>query len=634
MSASRYPENGRYARDRSPPYRDRDRRPSNFGGGYPPRGNETFRPNAEPGGFQREIPKGPKSLADPPRGPPVGPPSSASAAPRDERGRGFAGRGEATPLRTAPPLSSGPGFPHNSQNSWRADRDRDRDFDRQIHEDGPPSAGSTYSDPPPPGTASSYRGSGIGRGRGGFAGRGRNFHNDDRDRHHDSRDRIPERTYRPRSRTPPRRLERDVREDRDFDRRDRDDRRFPREYDSYIGPAGAAKPGLRALDTHRGPGPSDLRHLPGPQGDLYSRRSSLAIDPLSAKDPRREPGKDEALLASRAEASRESKSSAAPVAPSKPAQPAPAPTNSSTAPLTPATPVTPVKAAVVPTAPKAAIPPGLSTLPPTGPKADRAPDRPLLTDAPKQENRMAHPAPARMEPPSIPPHTVPSQPTDASASDNVAAKIPMSPQMPAPPKAPSVMPTAPPTAPNAPSGPAKSPQGPAPRPRAPPTAPQAALRVNVSPSFSRATLPQYAPRDASPGANPSGFGPRGGSGGGSAMNTSPQSLPANIPTGPKADRTPMAPRPLPSYPQSDRPGFPPARGPLNGGPKSMQWVRPGFNSNRPSVPTKREFPAEDRERPFGTAPKAPRLENSISATQTQRNSQAKSSVPVVLAHLN
>ena len=712
MSASRYPENGRYARDRSPPYRDRDRRPSNFGGGYPPRGNETFRPNAEPGGFQREIPKGPKSLADPPRGPPVGPPSSASAAPRDERGRGFAGRGEATPLRTAPPLSSGPGFPHNSQNSWRADRDRDRDFDRRERRptpprrspirdsrdsrdqrdfgprdldvnrarrnsrDGPPSAGSTYSDPPPLGTASSYRGSGIGRGRGGFAGRGRNFHNDDRDRHHDSRDRIPERTYRPRSRTPPRRLERDVREDRDFDRRDRDDRRFPREYDSYIGPAGAAKPGLRALDTHRGPGPSDLRHLPGtptgptphsahhaspsdrlgPQGDSYSRRSSLAIDPLSAKDPRREPGKDEALLASRAEASREryaprassppasipafggsnvwrapisdSKSSAAPVAPSKPAQPAPAPTNSSTAPLTPATPVTPVKAAVVPTAPKAAIPPGLSTLPPTGPKADRAPDRPLLTDAPKQENRMAHPAPARMEPPSIPPHTVPSQPTDASASDNVAAKIPMSPQMPAPPKAPSVMPTAPSTAPNAPSGPAKSPpQGPAPRPRAPPTAPQAALRVNVSPSFSRATLPQYAPRDASPGANPSGFGPRGSSGGGSAMNTSPQSLPANIPTGPKADRTPMAPRPLPSYPQSDRPGFPPARGPLNGGPKSMQWVRPGFNSNRPSVPTKREFPVEDRERPFGTAPKAPRLENSISATQTQRNSQAKSVSP-------
>ncbi|KAI4935530.1 uncharacterized protein J4E92_002821 [Alternaria infectoria] len=232
-----------------------------------------------------------------------------------------------------------------------------------------------------------------------------------------------------------------------------------------------------------------------------------------------------------------------------------------------------------------------------------------------------------MEPPSIPPTVVPSQVTDVPGSDNVTAKVPISPQMAAPPKAPTMVPSAPLTAPTAPSGAAKSPpQGPAARPRAPPTAPQAA-RVNVSPSFSRATLPQYTPRDASPSANPSGFGPRNGGGGGLAINTSPQSLPANIPTGPKADRTPMAPRPLSSYPQSDRPGFPPARGPLSGGPKSMQWVRPGFNSSRPSVPTKREFPAEDRERPFGTAPKAPRLEHSVSAAQIQRNTQAKSVSP-------
>ncbi|KAJ6198432.1 hypothetical protein J3E72DRAFT_190013, partial [Bipolaris maydis] len=431
MSASRYPDNGRYPRDRSPPYRDR--RPSAFGGGggYPPRGNETFRPNAEPASFPREIPKGPKSLADAPRG--------------------FAGRGEATPLRTAPPLSSGPGFSHNSQNSWRADRDRDRDFDRRERRptpprrspirdsrdlrdqrdfaprdldvnrarrnsrDGPLSAGSTYSDPPPLGTASSYRGGGIGRGRGGFAGRGRNFHGDDRDRHHDPRDRIPERTsYRPRSRTPPRRQERDIREERDFDRRDRDDRRFPREYDSYIGPAGTAKPGLRALDTHRGPGSSDLRHLPGTptgptphsshhaspsdrlgsQGDSYPRRPSLAIDPLSAKDVRREPGKDEALLASRAEASRERyaprassppasipafggsnvwrapvtdiKPSTAPVPPPKPAQPAPAP---SAAPPTPSVPITPA----VSSGPAASTAPVVPTTPAKTPTVPTAP---------------------------------------------------------------------------------------------------------------------------------------------------------------------------------------------------------------------------------------------------------------------
>ena len=82
---------------------------------------------------------------------------------------------------------------------------------------------------------------------------------------------------------------------------------------------------LRSLDrvhwTHTVDRPqSDSRHIPGtptgptphsshhaspsdrlgPQADSFSRRSSLAIDPSSAKDPRREPGKDEALIASRA----------------------------------------------------------------------------------------------------------------------------------------------------------------------------------------------------------------------------------------------------------------------------------------------------------------------------------------------
>ncbi|KAF1839028.1 hypothetical protein BDW02DRAFT_273777 [Decorospora gaudefroyi] len=711
MSASRYPDNGRYVRDRSPPYRDRDRdrRPSNFGGAYPPRANENLRPNAEPGGFpSREPPKGPKSFADPPRGPPVGPSPGASSAPRDDRGRGFAGRGEATPLRTAPPLSSGPAFAHNSQNSWRADRDRDRDFDRRERRptpprrspirdsrdprdqrdfgprdldvnrarrnsrDGPPSAGSTYSDPPLS-TASSYRGGSIGRGRGGFAGRGRNFHTDDRERHHDPRERIPERTYRPRSRTPPGRRERDLRDDREFDRRDRDDRRFPREYDSYIGPAGGGKPSLRALDTHRGPPSSDLRHIPGTptgptphsshhaspsdrlglQAESYSRRSSLAVDPLSAKDIRREPGKDEALLASRAEASRERyaprassppasipafggsnvwrapipdvKHNAAPVAPSKPIQSNPAP---------PATPATPVKAgttAVVPTAPKSSFPPGLSALPPTGPKADRGLDRLPPGDGPSQETRQAPSAPTRMEPPSIPPTVASAQPTDSLKSNDVAAKPSVSKQASMPIKVASVVPP-PPSAPTAPSGLARSPpQGPAPRPRVPPTAPQAALRANVSPSFSRATLPQYAPHDASPSAVPPAYVPRGAGGGVSTINTSPKSLPANIPTGPKADRTPMASRALPVYPPSDRSGFASSRASMSNGPKSMQWVRPGLMPNRPSVPLKREFPTEERERPFGTAPKAPRLENSVSAThpqpQPQRVPHAKSVSP-------
>jgi serine/arginine repetitive matrix protein 2 len=711
MSANRYPDNNRYIRDRSP---YRDRRPSNFGGGYPPRANESNgRPNPDSGGFpSRDPPRGPKSLGDAPRGPAAGPPSSAPSAPRDGRGRGFAGRGEDTPLRTAPPLSSGSAA--NSHNSWRADRDRDRDreFDRRERRptpprrspirdlrdprdqrdfvprdidinrarrnsrDGPPSAGSTYSDPPL-GAGSTYRGSGIGRGRGGrdFAGRGRPFHPDERDRHHDPRDR----TWRPRSRSPPPiRRERDIREerrdDRELDRRDRDDRRFlPREYDSYIGPAGAAKPGLRTLDTHRGPGPSDSRYLPGtptgsmphgshhvspsdrsgPQVDSYSRRPSVAVEPSTSKDSRRDPGKDDALLASRAEASREryaprpsSPPAAVPAfgsnvwrAPALDIKPSPAavPTPKPAMAVPPASQVpTPALAStvpVIPTAPKASVPSGLAIAPPTGPKADRAPDRPL-GDVNSQEHKPVLAGHARQEPPLHSSPNVPATPGKTSVTDNTEPKALTSQTTLPPSSASSIVPPPPPAppAPSAPpmpsntSAPAKSPpQGPAPKPRPPPIAPQAAFRTNASPQFSRAPFPPYVPRDASPNANASVLGPR--SGGAAPVNTSPKSLPANIPTGPKADRTPMAPRPPPMYPPPDRLGFSAPRAPISGGPKSMQWVRPGLIPNRPSIPSKREFPVEERDRSFGTPPKAPRLETNASNPQTQRPPLAKSESP-------
>ena len=58
----------------------------------------------------------------------------------------------------------------------------------------------------------------------------------------------------------------------------------------------------------------------------------------------------------------------------------------------------------------------------------------------------------------------------------------------------------------------------------------------------------------------------------------------------------------------------------------MQWVRPGLIASRPTVPSKREFPNEDRERAFGNAPKAPRLDSNI-PTQPQRAQQAKSVSP-------
>ena len=720
MSSYRYPDNNRNGRDRSPPYRDR--RPSTFGGGYPPRASDSVRPNSESSGFPpRDVPRGPKSLADAPRGPATGGSSGAPSTPRDGRGRGLPGRGEPTPLRDAPPLSSGPAPPMtNTHNSWRADRDRDRDFDRdrdrrerrptppprrspirdlrdprdqrdfpprdldvgrarRNSRDGPLSAGSTFSDPPILGTGSSYRGSGVGRGRGGrdFGGRGRPFHIDDRDRHHDPRDRPLDRSYRPRSRSPIRR-ERDLRDEREFDRRDRDDRRFPREYDSYIGPAGAAKPGPRILDTHRGTGPPDSRHMPGtptgatphsshhaspadrlgPQGDSYSRRSSVAIDSQATKEPRREPGKDDLLLASRAEASRERyaprassppaavpafgsnvwrnptldvKPSIAAAPPPKsiqatiPTPPAPTPPVAAPSPAISSAP-TPVPAAStapavappvaaatpVPAAPKGS-PPASLVAPPTGPKADRIPERITnerqSVDAAAQDSRRLNEPPRPDPAPNVPapaPLTVTAMPeadrTEATAQlSRPGAAPPTQPRQGPPSTAPSV--------PLAPSAPAKSPpQGPAPRARPPPTGPQAALRATVSPSFSRAPLHPYSPRDVPPGAiPPPPSGPRSGSGDAS-INTSPKSLPANIPTGPKADRTPMAPRPPLPYAPPERPGFNAPRAPMGGGPKSMQWVRPGLIPNRPTVPTKRELPVDDRERSFGTIPKAPKLE--------------------------
>ncbi|KAF2999268.1 hypothetical protein E8E13_003487 [Curvularia kusanoi] len=758
MSSYRYPDNNRNGRDRSP-YRDRDRRPSAFGGGYPPRANDSARPNQDSNNFPpRDVPRGPKSLSDAPRGPAPGGSSGAPTTPRDGRGRGFPGRGEPTPLRDAPPLSSGPAPPMtNTHNSWRADRDRDRDFDRDRRErrptppprrspirdlrdprdqrdfpprdldvgrarrnsrDGPPSAGSTFSDPPNLGTGSSYRGSGIGRGRGGrdFGGRGRPFHNDDRDRHHDPRDRPPDRSYRPRSRSPIRR-DRDLRDDRDFDRRDRDDRRFPREYDSYIGPAGAAKPGPRALDTHRGPGPSDSRHVPGtptgpaphsshhaspadrlgPQTDSYSRRSSVAVDSSATKDSRRDPGKDDLLLASRAEASREryaprpssppaavpafgsnvwrnptldikpnaaaatpppkqipaSNAASVPqVAPPAASTVAPAPAAHSTPVPAPASapPPAPVSATSTIPAPASGPPPTLapspstpaapvatpaqapiktstasnSVAPPTGPKADRMPDRVtserVSTEHSVQETRSGH-LPPRMDPPPSVPLATPSASSAVTETDRADIKAPVSRAINTPQYQQRQGP--PLSAPSAPA--AKSPpQGPAPRPRPPPTAPQAALRATVSPSFSRTPLPAYASRDPNSGAiPPPPTGPRSGSGD-AAANTSPKSLPANIPTGPKADRTPMAPRPAAPYASSERPVFNAPRAPMGGGPKSMQWVRPGLIPNRPAVPTKRELPTDDRERSFGNIPKAPKLElgTSPSAVHPQRVQQA------------
>ncbi|CAI6333498.1 unnamed protein product [Periconia digitata] len=740
MSSSRYPDN-RYARDRSP---YRDRRPSTYGNGYPPRLNDPPpRPNGDQGNFPpRDPPRGPKSHADPPRGPVAGGPQGAPSAPRDARGRGgFAGRGEAPSLRDAPPLSS----VSHSHNSWRADRDRDRDFERDRRErerrpspprrsplrdtrdnrdnrdprdfpprdldinrarrnsrEGPPSAGSTYSDPPL-GNGSSYRGSGIGRGRGGrdfhtdMRGRGRNFHADDR--HHDVRDRVPDRmqdrSYRPRSRSrDPVRRERDVRDvrdardprdardtrdprdardirdvrdvrdnrdDRDFDRRDREDRqerRFvPREYDSYIGPAGGGKPGPRGLDTHRGSVALEPRHLPGTPTsatphtthspadrlgslDSFVRRASMASESLATK---REPTKDDSLLASRAEASKERyapRASSPPAAvpafgfssnvwrnpaldakPSAPPIPKPA-SSSTTASSAPASTAPVPPNPTVSAGPKTSIPPGLSTAPPTGPKADRVLERPQGDAHNQHSAQESRPIPSEQtrseSRPQIPQSVQAHHPPAAEGHERQEPK----PALPGPNN-----PSLPPTNSPHPNSVARN--------RPPPTGPQATLRANVSPSFPRpAHLPfasRDASRDSSPSAIPPQLGPRNGNTGSNASsaNTSPRALPANIPTGPKAARAgPMSARPSSMYPPSDRQGFAPPRIPIGSAPKSMQWVRPGLTmNNRPSIPAKREYPSEDRDRSFGNAPKAPKLDNGALVADPPRHDASKSTSP-------
>ncbi|KAF3042175.1 hypothetical protein E8E12_008399 [Didymella heteroderae] len=431
MSSYRYPDNNRNGRDRSPPYRDR--RPSAFGGGYPPRANDSVRPNQDSSNFPpRDVPRGPKSLADAPRGAAPGGPSGAPSTPRDGRGRGFPGRGEPTPLRDAPPLSSGPAPPMtNTHNSWRAD----------------------------------------------------------------------------------------------------------------------------------------------------------------------------------------------------PVIPSPSPTSSAlAAPVVPSTITAPPTSVV----PKNSVP-SAPIAPPTGPKADRIPER--LTserpafDAPTQEGWPGPNGTLRMDPP--PSVQAPAPPAASSVPETERTELRASVSRPVNMSQYPARQNPPPSAPSAPSGPAKSPpQGPAPRPRPPPTAPQAVMRANVSPSFSRSSLPSYAPRDTSSStAPPPPLGPRSGSGDGS-ISTSPKSLPANIPTGPKADRTSMASRPAPPYAPSERPGFNAPRAPMGGGPKSMQWVRPGLIPNRPTVPTKRELPNDDRERSFGTAPKAPKLDfgNAINV-HPQRVQQAQFGSP-------
>ncbi|KAF2488678.1 hypothetical protein BU16DRAFT_568195 [Lophium mytilinum] len=661
---SRYPDNRYPPRDRTPP-RYGDRRPSAappYGNSYTPRNTESGgRPVDSGNGFppsSRDVPRGPKSL-DPPRGPGVGSGPGVPSGPRGPGGRGFTRE-----LRDAPPLSEPLG-------RWRA-TDRDRDFrdrrpsprprspirdSRDYHgptqvdigrarrnsRDGPLSAGSNFSDPPL--SSQPYRGGFRGRGRGGpdwdFRGRGRPPF-DDRDQREQFRPRS-------RSRGPPLRREREpLRDDRDMDRRD--DRRYdrneeprPRVWDSYKGPASTAD--SRNVEPRHVPPATESRHAPSgstsagppfpapysgisthrsvgdrsdpPRDDLYSRRSSIATDTLGPKESRRESDKPD-FLAGRAEASRDRygprAASPAPQVPAfgsvsarpptypaqasnvwrnpnldKPAQSAlgSKPVPSASAAVSTPTPPIPSPSSTISKAPPP-VPSGLTAFPPTGPKAQRAPDRPIIEN---KDTRPPNVDQSRLDPPSripagtINPPTVPAESVELKSSLLTQAASPavgVTPQM-----------------------------------RAPPTGPQGGLRPNVSPSQPYARTPQtpLPPRDASPNALP--IGPRGPA----LMNTSPKSVGANIPTGPRAERSQVIGARPPIYGTPDRPAFAPQRN---------TWIRPGampFNNRPATIPTKREFAGDERDRMSGNVPKAPRMEGSTSAADSRPWESSKPELP-------
>jgi serine/arginine repetitive matrix protein 2 len=246
---SRYAPEYRPGRDRSrSPARFPDRRTSVASTGYANRAADLNRGGAD-------APRGPRSQFD------GGRPSLGSGLPGPGPSRGgYAGRGEIRELRDAPPLGSDRGRAFKDRDFDRRERvlsprgrspprnyreTRDypppRELDipraRRGSRDGPPSAGSAYSDAPAPfASAPPFRGGfSRGRGRGDFefrGGRGGRRNLDDRDLFR--RDRSP-----PVSRWPPRdardmsrepREAREPREPRETERRD--ERRFERPTES------------------------------------------------------------------------------------------------------------------------------------------------------------------------------------------------------------------------------------------------------------------------------------------------------------------------------------------------------------------------------------------------------------------
>ncbi|KAI5365199.1 putative SANT/Myb domain, Homeobox-like domain superfamily protein [Septoria linicola] len=226
-----------------------------------------------------DAPRGPRSQFDgPPRGPPsVGQQSGSIARPslrdapplgsgaRPFRERDYPERRERSP----PPRERSPPRKFNEQREFPL-RDIDVRSARRSSRDGPPSAGSTYSDNVPF-SSSSYRGGGgfRGRGRGDFefrgGGRGGRRVGDER-----GGDLFPAR----RERSPPSRFGRDLsRDGREPDRRD--DRRFERRDDER-------RPEWADRERERERGEMDRVRREPPPARLESRMSSDIVPNANA----------------------------------------------------------------------------------------------------------------------------------------------------------------------------------------------------------------------------------------------------------------------------------------------------------------------------------------------------------------
>jgi serine/arginine repetitive matrix protein 2 len=566
--SSRYPPGeARPYRERSPP-RFVDRRLSYYDGSSRSRDADPRPPIDSSGPTQglRDAPRGPKALdSSRPSGPVGAPPSGPRGRGGFERGssyregregpqisdykdnanwrdrdRDFDGR---RPRRPTPPLRGR----SRSRSPPRAPRDtlrehpRDLDISRaqRSSRDGPPSAGSNYSDATSGGFGSYPRGafSGRGRGRGGEWFRGRGTYGDDRDRDWDrgrdrERDRDRDRdVFRPRSHSRgPSRKDDDSREDHSIDGRDdrerpkRDDRR-PERRDDDRRPyrderdSDRYRPNDRPNDrnadarTNESSAPSPSTPLPPTRNDRpgdnsknfsTSRRSSI-VD-VSGRDARREsirPDYTPGRLADR-EPSRPVASGSADLLKDRrlaasPPEQAPQVPRFGDAPAYPTSRVWSAKDnnKPAPTAPKALV-----GIPPTGPKAQRPVEGPVSRDV--------NAPPTRKDPTESARVGLATATTSSLTLDNRSPSLRHA--------TPSISPTADTSA----------------VPRAPPTGPKASLRPNAPATPSNRSI--TAGNDPSPSmVIPTG--PRN-----NFASTSPRLTNPMIPTGPKVDQTMNYPR--------------------------------------------------------------------------------------------